>query len=986
MMVEFSLLGDVNVRVDGRRLEIGHARQRCVLLAFLIDVNQPIAADQLVDRVWSNRPPRHARNSLAGYVSRLRSLLADTNDAAISRGPAGYVLNADPLSVDLHHFRAMVEQARTSNDPYEAAGLFDRALAMWFGEPFVSLDTPWVNDTRTVLQTERFLVELDRNDAGLRVGRHAELLVKIAAAQAAHPLDERLAGQLMLAQYRCGRQADALDVYRHIRKRLVEELGVDPGSALDQLYHQILTGQAEGQLSAMAGGVVIEPVVSSRELAPSYPLTFERPLSGLVQRPTSFVGHQDEFGRVTEALRTGRLVTLTGMGGVGKTRLAFEVARLEGERFGDGVWICELGTLEHGDAVVHAVAASVWLRQQQGMDIEESVLAYLRARKVLLVFDNCEHVLEAAAGLIDQIVQHCPQVSVLATSRQPLGVEGERIVGVHPLRLDDALRLFADRARASQPDFTLDNQPIGAVAEICRRVDCLPLGVELAAARMRLMSSLDVARCPDYLALLRGGRRGGLARQQSLVETIAWSYRLLTEAEQMLFAHISIFPGDFDLAAAHGVCGTEGAREQDTLELLAGLVDKSMVVAHTGGERTRYSLLETLRKFGRERLREKGICQPVAMRHAVFFTELAEQAGVGVQGPQEREWVERMLPDYDNLRAAFEHAMDEGDTALALRLVAAVPELMGWRIGYEVAEWAERLIAIADPGHPLFVSAVGTAARVAWTHADLARAKSLVALVKGRVPARGSARVVYPADVMADVALFEGESMKALAYWEAEAARARSVDNPVRLVWALFVVAICHGVMRNDDIALPAAREAVVVANSTGNPTAQSMAYFSLGYLLRKSDPERALALFDDAAQLAGDVQNFWVYGSALMYAAATRALYGEPAAAAQMFIAVLEHWDRFGDMTQQWLALRHVARLLIRLGGYDDAAFLYWAFVNAGKSPPFTADQIDLLADSLGRARLDALRAPPISGAEVVARARSSLLWHCEHTPASTC
>lgn len=973
MTVEFRVLGDVEVRVNGRRLEIGHSRQRCVLVGLLLDVNRPIPADQLVDRVWSDRPPNNARNALAGYVSRLRNLLADISTAAISRESGGYVLAADPLSVDLHRFRCEVARGRASGDPDETATLLDQALGLFSGEPFIALDTPWVNDVRNALQAERLSVELDRNDAALRAGRHSELLAKVSAAQAAHPLDERLAGQLMLTQYRNGRQADALATYQRIRERLVEELGVDPGPGLREVYQQIVTGDAT-PVQVGRPTPVVQPA-----LAPAQRLTFEWPHPALSRPHTTFIGHDYERDLVSRALRSGPLVTLTGVGGVGKTRLAQEIARHEQQRFADGVWICGLGPLEHGETVVHTVAASVWLRQQQGMDIERSVIEYLREREVLLVFDNCEHVLESAANLIDEIVRYCPRVSVLATSRQPLGVAGERIVGLEPLRIEDAIELFADRAAASQPGFSLDNQPSGAVAEICRRVDCLPLGVELAAARMRMMSSLDVARRPDYLSLLRGGVRRALPRQQSLAETIAWSYRLLTAPEQLLFDQISVFAGSFDVEAAHGVCGAQGACESDTLELLNCLVDKSMVAVRTNEEHTTYSLLETLRAYGRERLAERKLDKQLQRRHATYFTELAEQAGAGMQSSQERQWVERMLPQYDNLRSAFDHAMDEHDTDLALRIVASVPELIGWRIGYEVAEWAERVIAAAEPDHPLFVAAVGTTVRVAWNHADFERAKSLAALAPGCVPVRGSARVVYPADVMADVALFEGEPLQALAYWESEAARARSDADPIRLCWSLFVVAICQGVMRNDDIAVPAAQEAIAVADQTANPTAQSMAYFALGYLLRKSEPERALALFDDAARVAAEVQNFWVYGSALLEAAATRALYGDPRAAAQMFVAVLEHWDRFGDTTQQWLTLRHVVRLLIRLGGYEDAAFLYWAFVNANKPSPLTAEQTELLHDWLGPARLDALRAPPVSNAAVIARARSSLLRHSD-------
>ncbi|GAB7144226.1 BTAD domain-containing putative transcriptional regulator [Mycobacterium riyadhense] len=972
LTVEFRLFGGTRVFVDGRRLDIGPARQRCVLVALLVDVNRPVLLDQLVDRVWSDRPPHRARNTLAVYVHRLRNLLADAEHVTISRDLGGYVLAADPLTVDLHRFRSLVAQARASSDPHQAADLFDRALAIWSGEPFVLLNTPWINNLRTALQAERVSVELDRNDAALRIGRHDVLLVELAVAQATHPLDERLAGQLMLAQYRCGRQGEALETYRRIRERLVEELGVDPGPALRQVHQQILAGETAAPTATRAAKSVDQVL--------THPLT-ERRHSGMLRRATSFVGHEHELRQITDALRMGPLVTLTGVGGVGKTRLAVEVARREQNRFGEGVWICELGPLDHGNAIGSVVAAVGRVWRQQGLDLEESVIEYLRTHQVLLLLDNCEHVLEAAAGLVVRIVQSCPRVSVLATSRQPLGVEGEQIVVVPPLPAADAIRLFADRAKAGRPDFTLDDQPAGVVAEICSRVDCLPLGVELAAARMRMMSTLDLARRLDDLRLLDGSVHGAHPRQQSLAATIAWSYQLLTETEQALFARLSVFAGTFDLEAAHRVCGADGAAERDTLKLLSGLVDKSMVVVRNVTDRTRYGVLETLRAFGRERLQESGIETQTAMRHAVYFAELAERAGAGMQSPEEQDWVERVLPDYDNLRAAFDRAMDEHDTGVALRLGAATPEFLGWRIGYEEAALAERVIAVADPDHPLFPAVVGAAARVAWNHADFAHAKSLAALARGRRPLRGTARVVYPTDVLADIALFEGDVQGAAAYWEGEAARARRDADPIRLGWTLYLSTICQALLGDPDTALSSAQEAVQVADSTSNPTTQALAYFALGYLLRRSEPERALGLFDDAARLAAEVQNFWVYGTALMGAAATRAVHGEPRAAAQMLIAVLDHWDRFGDVTEQWVALRYVTRLLFRLGSHHDAAFLHCALVNVGKPSPLTPSQLDVVVDGLGSAGLDAVSAPTCSAA-VFARARSSLQWHVEHAP----
>ncbi|WP_205877962.1 BTAD domain-containing putative transcriptional regulator [Mycobacterium camsae] len=972
MTVEFRLLGDVEVWVDGRRLEIGHARRLCVLVALLVDANHAVSPEQLVDRVWSDRPPRRARNSLAGYVSRLRSLLTDTDGVTISRGPSGYVLSVDASSVDLYRFRDLAARARASSDPVEAAALFDQALQVWSGEPFTFLDTPWVNEVRSAVRAERFAVELDRNDVALGAGRHGELLVELRASQAAHPLDERLAAQLMLAQYRCGRQADSLDTYRRTRLRLVEELGVEPSPALARVHQQILAGDARHRA---------EPAVTV-DAVPVRPVVCERSHSELLRRATSFVGHERELAQTVAAVGEGPLVTLVGVGGVGKTRLAWEVARREQQRFVDGVWLCELGPLDNGEAVGHAVAAALRLRQQHGMGVEESVIEYLRSRTALVVLDNCEHVVEAAAGLAQRIVRQCPGVSVLATSRQPLGVEGEQMVAIAPLSVEDATRLFVDRARAGVPGFRAEGQPAGTVAEICRRVDCLPLGVELAAARMRVMSAADVVRRLDRLGFLRGVLRGALPRQQSLVATIDWSYRLLTEAEQVFFAQLSVFAGSFDLAAAHAMSGS--GDEDETLDLLAGLVDKSMVVVRNLTDHTRYAVLETLRAYGRERLQDLGIENPLAVRHAEYFTDLAERAGAGVETAEERVWIERVLPDYDNLRTAFERAMAEQNIDLALRLIAACAEIFGIRVGYEVFRWAERVASVAAPEHPLYPAVVGTAARGAWARGEYGAARRLADLASGRVPGPGTSRIAYPGDVLADLDLHEGQVERVLRYWDEQVAVARRGGNPIRLGQTLSTGAVLHGVLGGDfDAYLPAAREGVDIAETTGNPTARSTAYFGLAFLLKRAEPARALALFDEAASLAGDVQNFWWYGIALMEAAATRAVHGDPTAAAHLFDDVLDHWDRVGDWTELWISLRYVTRLLLRLGAEDDVAFLHWAQVNAGKVSPLHADQLTALQASLGPIRFAAHRESAPDGAEVVARARSALQRHSQRAAA---
>lgn len=947
--VVFRLLGDIGADVDGERVDVGHARQRAVLVALLIDLNRPVPSDQLIDRVWADEPPYRARNALAAYVSRLRAVIGRSGDAEIKRESGGYVLVADPMTVDLYRFRHLANQARAAVDPIEAHDLFGRALRLWRGDPFVTLDTPWLNEVRSALHTERLAVALDRNDAGLRAGRHAELLPDLTTMLAEHPLDERLTAQLMLAQYRCGRQADALETFRTVRERLVEELGADPSPALQQVHVQLLEGDPERAALPVGAPAAVSA----------------RPRTNLPRRSTSFIGRDDDVAHVSDVLRDRSLVTLTGVGGVGKTRLALEAAARAEACFADGVTLVELAPLDDVAAVGHTVATALHLQQRHGLGIEETVIDYLRTKNLLLVLDNCEHLLDAVARLIDSIVGSCPDVVILATSREAIGVDGEHIWPVSPLPIGEATRLFADRAKASRPDFALEHEPVGAVAEICRRVDGLPLAIELAAARMRAMSSLDVARRLDGLRLLSGGARG-IPRQQSLVATIDWSYELLTEAERQLFSRLSVFAGGCDLEAAHAVCG--GGEEDDTLDEITGLVDKSMVGMQAATERTRYTVLEMLRAYGRNRLQVNGIDKSVASRHAEYFTALAQCAAAGMHGPDERTWVDRLLPDYDNLRVAFEHALSVHDVDTALRLVTSLPEVVHLRHSYESAAWAERAVEVAESTHPLYAAAVGFAARGAWNRGEFDKARTLANLAQGRAPARGAARVAYPGDVLADVALYEGDAQTALLHYEAEAQRARTDSDPIRLVWTLFYVAICHAALHVPAEGVAAAEEAVHVAEETRNATAQSMARYALGLVLKKSEPDRALQLFDEAAALAASVRNLWWYGIALMEAASTRAVHGEPAEAATAFIDVLDHWDRVGDWSQQWLNLRYVTRFFVRVGADDDALALHRSLVTAGKDSP------------LNDAEADPEHVGP-TGAEAVALARVTLLRYCDNS-----
>ena len=382
--MEFRVLGAVDALIDGRRVDTGHARQRCVLAALLVEVNRPVSADQLIDRVWADRPPHRARNALSAYLSRLRQRLAGAADVRITREPGGYLLSTDPLTIDLHRFRHLVTRARAGRDATDSAEHYGAALDLWRGEPFAGIDTPWFDGVRTALDAERLAVVLDRNDVALRAGWHAKLLGELAVTAGAHPLDERLAGQLMLAQFRSGRQADALETYQQIRNRLLEELGADPGAGLRRIHQEILTGDDGAPAVAAAAAPDPPPGRGANGSAGNLP-----------RRATSFVGREAEVARVVAAIGTGPLVTLSGVGGVGKSRLALEAAARARDRFPDGGWLCELAPLHDDGPVSEAVAVALRVRQRHGLTIEQTVIEYLRSRELLLVLDNCEHVLDA---------------------------------------------------------------------------------------------------------------------------------------------------------------------------------------------------------------------------------------------------------------------------------------------------------------------------------------------------------------------------------------------------------------------------------------------------------------------------------------------------------------------------------------------------------------------------------------------------------------
>ena len=437
---------------------------------------------------------------------------------------------------------------------------------------------------------------------------------------------------------------------------------------------------------------------------------------------TSFVGRDEDVVQVAQALTGSRLVTLTGVGGVGKTRLAIQTSAELLPQFEDGVWLCELAATNDPDLVGQVLVAALGALPRPGLSLVESVCEYLSGKQALIILDNCEHLVDAAAGIAESILLAAPDVRVLATSREPLGVGGERLMGVPSLRLAsepavdviaacEAVRLFVERARATRPGLGLDATNAGQIVEICRRLDAIPLAIELAAARLTSMNLSEIAGLLDErFRLLTGGHRRSVERHQTLRATVEWSYSLLGERERLVFDRLGVFAGSFDAEAATAVAGADKLAAWDVRDGLDDLVAKSMIVLDDGPDAsTRYRLLETLRQYALERLDDSDHTERYRRRHAEYYATFAEAAGHGLEAPDEAAWVGRFDAERDNLRAAVTWALDAADAddgELGLRIIAALGGQTFYRPSAGVGEWAEAALERAETSVPSCRTAV----------------------------------------------------------------------------------------------------------------------------------------------------------------------------------------------------------------------------------------------------------------------------------------
>ncbi|MFG2641529.1 BTAD domain-containing putative transcriptional regulator [Streptomyces sp. NPDC048370] len=693
--MRYSVLGPTQVHTaDGSPVALGGARLRSLLTALALRADRVVPVGVLVAEVWPDDPPADEIAALQALVGRLRRVLG--REAVVS-GPGGYRLAAADDDVDARRFERLAEEgvrALDTGDPAQAARLLDEALGLWRGPALADLPDRTTEAARW--EARRLDARRARFGAALALGEAASVLPELAALCGAHPLDEPLQALRIRALRATGREAEALAAYESFRRALSDRLGTDPSPELRALHAELLAQ---------------EPEVPARP-DPAPKAATVRP-GNLRARLTSFVGRDQDIARLQEDLRGSRLVTLLGPGGAGKTRLSQEAAERAadaGAAWPDGVWLAELAPVTDPEAVAETVLGAVGARETvlrgagaEGLRTTDDPLGRLvehcGTRRLLLILDNCEHVIGAAAELAEVLLARCPGVSVLATSREPLGVPGEFVRPVEPLPQDKAVRLLADRGAAARPGFDPADDP-EACAEICRRLDGLPLAIELAAARLRVLSPRQVAdRLDDRFRLLTSGARTVLPRQQTLRAVVDWSWELLTEPERAVLRRLSVFSGGCDLEAAEAV----GPPGDDTLDLLGSLVDKSLVVAAPGDDGgMRYRLLETVAEYAGERLDEAGDRGEAERRHLVHYRELARHADPALRGGGQVRAMAWFRTEYENLRTALRRAVAARDEHEALMLVHCL--LWYWQmrdLRADALHWSEAVAALGpDPFEP----------------------------------------------------------------------------------------------------------------------------------------------------------------------------------------------------------------------------------------------------------------------------------------------
>jgi predicted ATPase len=846
--VRVAILGPLEVHDgDGAAIAVAGARLRGLIARLALAGGQPVSTGALAEAVWDCAPPADVANALQTLVSRARRALGGA--AAVEQSAAGYRLAVGPDDVDALRFERLV-----------AEGAVAQALTLWrgpaladagdFAEPFARrLEELRLEATVTFLARE-----LDAGQAAAQAG-------ELEALVAAHPLHEKLTGLLMRALAATGRQANALAAYDALRARLADELGIDPGQQLQAVHLEVLRGE------------IVAP-----------PPRADRARTNLRAQLTSFVGRQDEVLRLRKTLESYRLVTLVGPGGAGKTRLAAEVAAgVRNDAAGDepdGIWMAELASVTDAADVPQAVLSSIGLRESRllpdgsqrvtSRDARTRLLEGLADARALLVLDNCEHLIDACAHLADALLAHSPRLRIVATSREPLGITGESLFVVRPLPEDPAVLLFADRAAAVSPDFTLDDETHPLVTDIVRRLDGLPLAIELAAARLRTLPLAEISRrLADRFRLLTGGSRTALPRHRTLRAVVEWSWELLSPAERLLAERFSVFPAGAAPASVAAVCadgqladgqladghGDAEITAADADELLLSLADKSLLQPLDDGRRLR--MLETIREYGAERLAGRDEVGELRRRHAAHYTALMAEGAPRLLTRDQLSWLAALRADRDNIVAALRYWCDAGDAANAISLAVSLA-IMSLLLGNDsdVVEWIAEALAVpgeADPGLRTIAEAVHVVTSVIAPTAEAGPGGAAAAYpgLLERLDAIDPEKYLVAGLLRPIYAMFVNDERRAHAY--VEQARGGRDEWLVAATWMMSAgIAENNGNLAEMRVA---AAEAVNRFRALGERWGLSSALRAAGnIMLLDGDIDGAVAAFSEAGDLLAEV------------------------------------------------------------------------------------------------------------------------------------
>ncbi len=890
--VRVRLLGGFSASVGSRTIHHDEWRLRkaaALMKVLALAPGHRLHREQAMDLLWPDSGKKAASNNLRYTLHVLRKTLA-TNPAAGFR----YLASEDEslvmcpngeLWVDVEAFEKAAATGRRAQDP----AAYRAALDLYGGEllPGDRYEN-WAEGRREVLQQLylALLVEL----AGLyeergEYGPAIEVLHKVVMVE---PTSEEAHVGLMRLYACSGHQAEALQQYERLRSTLRRELGTEPDLATRRLSQDIEAGSFAQTRAAPA-----DPSPEELRDANKHNLPAMR---------SSFVGREREMQEVKRELSMTRLLTLTGVGGSGKTRLALKVTRELVGAYPDGAWLVELASLSEGALVPQVVAGALGVHEQPSQPLTDALAEALRTKQMLLVMDNCEHLIDAVAHLADVLLDSCPRLRILTTSREALGIAGESVWLVPPLSVPqqnhaptveelegyESVRLLMERARRRNLAFALTSENVEAVAEICRRLEGLPLAIELAAARVGLSAQQLAARLGETLKLLTGGSRIAVPRQQTLRGALDWSYELLSERAQTPFRRLSVFAGGWTLAAAEVVGSGEGIEAADVLDLLSGLVDKSLVVAEAReGSRVRYRMLEPIRQYAREKLEASREAKETLRCHAEFFLALAEEAEPGVEGPQQAAWLDQLEMEHDNLRAALSWSLEQGeDTNRGLRMGTALGDFWYLR-GYlgEGRRWLEKTLAKSSRAPT--AARARTLQRVSWLafqQGDLSRAKraSEEGLeLEGVDLLRTGGGNSVAAELQITLGLIlnsQGEFETATALFNRSLALSREADSVKGVATSLFRLGMEWRFAGDFERATKFLEEALTLCRGSGDPALTASILTHLGYtFLYQGNLERATAVSEEAVAMLREQKHRLYLANSLNTLGWVTLLQGDP-------------------------------------------------------------------------------------------------------------